>query len=296
VRQFITLGIAGLFLAAAGRVTAYQVLLPLNTSTSTLQTTIKVTLGTSSTSSDTVPVSGFLLSDLNTNGSPAQISIRHFDIHALRGMHFTNTILFISKLYTSISNVQVFAAAPGPQEPYFPLTSGNFTLTNVSVRLKGIAIYSGVTSGTNVLDSSHPQNLSSGSGTWQTVNGTNRAHLDFAFAFQQISVTNALGVVKIDISGAGSLNAAVPVNTPPPPAPALACVLSAGRFVVGWPSSLWPTTAATNTPAGYWLYRTTDLTSSGWEREPTPVSDEGTASIVSLPLDAAQRFYRLEWK
>jgi hypothetical protein len=297
MRKLITVGLVSLLLAAAGRVDAYQQLLPLNTATSTLQTQMKVTLGTTSTSTDTVPVSGFLLLDLDTNGVPASISLRNFDIHALRNLRFTNTILIFSKLYTTVTNLQVFDGRPGPQEPYFPVTAGGYTLTNVPFRLKGVASYTGVASGTSVLDSSRSQDLSSMSGTWQVLNGTNYAHVDFTFAFAEITITNALGTVKVNISGAGSLNAQAPVNAPPPPAPVLASDAAAGRFVIRWPSSLWPTPAATNTPAGYWLYRTTDLAApAGWEREPVLVNDDGTWSTVDVPMETTQRFYRLDWK
>jgi hypothetical protein len=235
-------------------------------------------------------------SDL-TNSVPAQISLRNFDIHATRAIHLTNTILFVSKLYTTASNLQVFDGGPGPQEPYFPVTGGSYTLTNVLCMLKGTASYTGVASGTEDLGSTKPQNLASASGTWQILNGTNRAHLDFTFAFAEITVSNALGTIKINISGAGSLNAQSPVNAPPPPAPTLAGSLTTNQFTIRWPSSLWPTAAATSTPAGYWLYRTTDLTApAGWEREPATVNDDGTWSTVDVPVDATQRFYRLDWK
>ena len=280
-----------------GRVAAYQVLLPLSTNNSTLQTQLKLTVGTSSTSSDTVPVSGFLLFDLDTNSTSTQISLRNFDIHALRNFYFTNTILFISKLYTTISNTVVFDGGPGLRSLSYPVTAGSYTLTNISVLLKGAAGYSGIASGSGVLTSSTPQNLTNTSGTWQTVNGTNSTHVAFAFVFQEITVTNAIGVVKIDISGAGSLNAQIPTNALPPAAPTLAGSASGGQFVIHWPSSFWPTPAATNTPVGYWPYRTTDLSATAvWEPEPATVIDDGTQSTVNVPMDSAQFFYRLEWK
>lgn len=296
MQNFITIGAAGWLLATACHATAHQALMPIHSATSTLRTTMKVTSGFSSSSTDTVPVSGFLLCDLDTNGTPTRISIRHFDIHALRTLCFTNTILFLP-LYTTITNVQVFNALPGPQTPYFPVTSGSFTTTNTSFLVRGEATYTGVASGSYDLDSISPQSLASCSGTWQTVNGTNQVHLEFTFIFPPLVVTNTLGEAKIDISGTGSLNASAPVNALPPPAPALACAIADQQCIVVWPSPLWPTPVAANTPAGYWLYRTADLTSpSGWEPEPTPVRDNGAASFMLLPVDAAHRFYRLEWR
>lgn len=298
MQRLSILCIIALFAATPWKASPYQVLLAMNPANSSLQTQMKLNLVTTSTSTDTVPLSGFMLLDLDTNSTPARVSLRHFDMHALRSVRFTNTVLFLSKLYTSINNLQVFDGRPGPQEPYFALENGIFTLTtNILFRVKGDVAYTGVASGTMTLSPSSVQNLSGGSGTWETLNGTNRAHVDFTFALPQILITNDLGIATVNITGTGSLTALAPVGAPPPPAPPLTGSEASGRFVIRWPSSLWPTPVATNTSAGCWLYRSADPgTSSGWEREPALSSDDGTWSTVDVPIDAARRFYRLEWR
>jgi hypothetical protein len=297
LHRIIKAGAAGVLLAAASQAGATQLLLPINSSSSTLKTQLKVTLITTSTSADSVPVSGFLLIDVDTNSAPGLISTRNFDIHAVRSLNFVNTVLWVAKVNTTVGNVQVYDGYPGPQAEHFPESAGKFTLQNLAFLVKGVASYSGATSGSRDLYSPTPRALSSISGNWQITNGTHYVHVDFTFSFAEITISTPIGNGKVNISGTGSLNAVAPPNAPPPPTPILSGGPEGGNLMIRWPSSLWPNPAAATTPVGYWPYRTTDLTSpAAWEREPAAVSDDGNWSTLILPMDVPQRFYRLEWK
>lgn len=274
-----------------------QLLLPIDSATSTLRVQMRVVLVTTTTSTDTVPVSGFLLLDQDTNGTPAQISLRNYDMHALRNLQFANTVLWVAKVNTTVSGVQVYDGYPGPQAAYFPLSGGSFNLSNVFFLVRGRADYSGATAGSRDLYSSTPRALSGITGTIQNVNGTNVVHADFSFAFDPITIASPIGDGVVNIFGTGSVNARADVGAPPPPPPVIGGGVQGGQLALSWPSSLWPTPVATNTPAGYWLFSTTNLTvPSGWVRTGAAPSDDGTSSSVRVPLGDAQRFYRLEWR
>jgi hypothetical protein len=300
MRKLISAGVAGLLAAGFVPAHAAQRLLAIQPATSTLRVQMKVkpVLG-SSTSSDTVPVSGYLLLDVVTNSTPPRVSVRNFDIHALQEFEFVNSLFLVGNLTTTLAGVQVFDAFPGPFEPHLPANGGSFSTTNLSFFLKGSASYSGPASGVFVLDSTTPQALSNLTGSVQSADGYHTTHATFSFFFAPLTIPSDLGNVIVTISGSGILDAQVPVDEPPPAPPTLSGEIPAEnrQYVLRWPSSLWPTPVATNVPAGYWLYRTTNLTdAASWEPEPTRLRDDGAASVVEAPRDAPRRFYRLEWR
>ncbi|MDD5705632.1 MAG: hypothetical protein PHR35_06880 [Kiritimatiellae bacterium] len=281
-----------------------QQLLPLDPANSSMTTVISVTLpalGTK-TDDDTKFVSGFLIADSRTNEPSPETSLRHSDVHALNAFQFTHKWVvwpFVSiRLDTVISDIQIYAAYPGPQSPYCAVAEdGSFQPTNMSVRMKGTATYSGDASGSFELDPDQVQPLTDVVGKVLNVNGTNVVELTLTFAFDTIEGTTLLGDVSIDISGSGHLRTSG--LTAPPSPPRLAMGLSDGTNLatLSWPSAIWPTPVPTSTSAGYWLWRTTNLTdAAAWECEPAQLRDDGTNCIVEAPMNAANRYYRLEWR
>ncbi len=202
---------------------AAQVQLAVNTNTSTLQLTLCVQ-GTCDTEISTLR--GGVTFGLDSD--PTQIALRNFDLRANSDYAFHLDYGFLlGDIFANVRNLRVYHAEPGPQQPFFPLTAGSYTFTNVPFLTSGTADYvaqgliCGVIQGLGLPcnDNRDLATLGTGradtiSGTIQIVGETVQADLIFDFNLPLDPANPGTG----NIAGHAVIHASGPLHPPLVPA------------------------------------------------------------------------------
>ena len=262
-----------------------------NLATFTVATNSRLTLvlcSQGACDTNTQPLTGTMDLAFDWSMPEGQASLRDFHLRAANPFTFRLNYGLFGSISAGLTNLEIYPAAPGPGQPFFPLTNGQVTFVNVETLLSGAAGYNAsgfacvalqnngllcadtlnlANSGTNTI-AAFPVQLSVSNGIF---------HLSGMFQFSRpLSETNAtLGT----LSGSATL-AAVSFANPP-----LRVTLNPENHVVSWPSLF----------QGFRLYRASSLSPpSSWELVPAAPFDDGVTTSVLLPNEPVNSFYRLQ--
>ncbi|MDX2148430.1 MAG: hypothetical protein SFZ23_13000 [Planctomycetota bacterium] len=104
---------------------------------------LSVTLTISgSSATDSSPVTGFFLVDLNSPSGPTQIGLRDFQINVSETLTLNISFGFLGRFNSTASNVSVRYANPGTLFGPVPITATNFEFTGVPSTTSGTLNYS----------------------------------------------------------------------------------------------------------------------------------------------------------
>ena len=188
---------AGLLAFAAIRASATQVTLPVITSSSTLAVTVCAQPSgmSQSCSTDTPNLSGSLTVSLDNNGAPTAFTLRNYSLQATRDVSLHLSWVFgLATVTATATGLQLVHPSPGPQNPFYAVSGGAFTLGGLPFKTYGTANYTansvacaGLPSGqacTGTIDLSQngPGTVTNAPGTVQINNGVATVHLDFTFS------------------------------------------------------------------------------------------------------------------
>ena len=90
---------------------------------------------------DTQQLSGTLLVAVDCTPVLEQVALRDFRVRAVTDYSFLLDYGFLGEIRGSVTNLEVYHAAPGPQQPFAPLTLGAARFFNVPNLLRGLTVY-----------------------------------------------------------------------------------------------------------------------------------------------------------
>ena len=264
---------------------AGEMTLPVISTNSTLLVTLCADPGAGlDCDTDTANLVGAVVIALDNDRVPGELSLRDFDLQASRALNLNLSWVFgLATLHVTVTNLGVARASPGPLNPYYPVSSGAFTGTNVPYQLQGIANYTASGLACTVLQgqgypcngaldfsTNGPGTVAAMPGTILVSNGMVHLHFEIALTNYLDDANPSLGTVAM----IGVVNAA---------APFLAIERSGGGLALRWPSQA----------SGYKPYQVHSLTPPiGWELVPGPWNDDGTWRTIDLP-QGTNTFYGL---
>jgi hypothetical protein len=260
---------------------ASQTRLVVDSATSTLEIELCVQ-GTCDT--EISALRGFLTVALDNDTNPTQISLRNFDLQATRDYNFHLDYGFLGDIFATGRTLRVYHAFPGPQQSFFPIVAGQYTLLNAPYLLTGTADYqaSGFMCtfiegngtpciGTIDLSQQSSNTIAELSGTVQISEGFTRVNVTFTFISPLDPDNLSLGT----ITGRAVINAF---------APRIDIERSGDNHVLRWPSAA----------VGFRLQFSPTLgPSANWQNQSGTATNDGAWQILSLPSAEAGRFYRL---
>ncbi|MCX6877034.1 MAG: autotransporter-associated beta strand repeat-containing protein [Verrucomicrobia bacterium] len=183
---------AGCWSLAAGSLGATQVLTLPVASSSTMGVKLSVDpgsgLGTAS-DTETPNLQGTVLVQLDDNGAPTQIALRDFTLQPQNNnpldfnLAWSKPIIgVVERVHATASNLLFYHNNPGSPNPYYPVTSGAFTVTNVPYKTTGAVHYteSGLQSGSGDLNVNVTGMIGEMAGTVTASGGVVTVHLTFS--------------------------------------------------------------------------------------------------------------------
>ncbi|MHC4443703.1 MAG: hypothetical protein ACYTF1_01240 [Planctomycetota bacterium] len=90
---------------------------------------------------DVSPLSGELTAELDSRGNPTQVSLQDFNLQADQDLDLHLDYGLLGDLYATITGLGFYHADPGPHQPFYPITNGQYTIVNVPSLSNGIAVY-----------------------------------------------------------------------------------------------------------------------------------------------------------
>jgi hypothetical protein len=277
-------------LGSIAPVFAGEVLVPMvvHTNQSSLELTLTIQ-GAADT--DTRPLAGDILLAVDCFAPLAAASLRDFHLRATTNFNAHLDYGFLGDIFGTLTNLEASHAAPGPEQPYQPLTGENVTFPDVPALLGGVARYeaTGLVCATlqgsgipcnGVIDFGQPprrDTIDRVQGTLTVSNGVLRFVGGFRFSTTLVPESPGVG----QISGVAQVNASGVLQSCLRIKPAL----SPGEHLVSWPSAF----------VGFRLFRATSLTPTvHWEAvDESFVRDDGTNKTALLVAEGARAFYRL---
>ncbi|MCX6873376.1 MAG: autotransporter-associated beta strand repeat-containing protein [Verrucomicrobia bacterium] len=145
-------------------------------------------LGTAS-DTKTPNLQGTVLVQLDDNGTPTQIALRDFTLQPQNNnpldfnLAWSKPIIgVVERVHATASNLLFYHNNPGSPNPYYPVTSGAFTVTNVPYKTTGSVHYteSGLQSGSGDLNVNVTGTIGEMAGTVAASSGVVTVHLTFS--------------------------------------------------------------------------------------------------------------------
>jgi hypothetical protein len=111
---------------------------PVDQATSSMSVQICV-LGTCD--SDSSPLGGFMDVAMAPMGGPSSLALRNFDVQTLGTLDFNLNYFILGKIVATGTGLAITHASPGTAQPFFPITAGTCTVTNVPYLKRGTVQY-----------------------------------------------------------------------------------------------------------------------------------------------------------
>lgn len=172
-----------------------QILIPVNTSTSTLRVDLCVNaIPPEKCDNETHPLTGFLVVALDDNQVPIQVALRNFDVQATADYNLGISYGFLGNISAVASNLRIYHAQPGPTNPFVALNNGQFAFQDVPILTSGTAAYNITGLACSALGGSFPcvsnidlstlgeNTITNLPGTLQVSNGTVHVFMDLQFS------------------------------------------------------------------------------------------------------------------